>query len=522
MEKAALGEPEELAYQFMQAGSMAPADKGRRYLTAAGEKARTMAAWEDAAAYFSQALSLLAESDPPERARLLWRLGEAQGGKGDWEAAVTSLRQAMDLFEEIGDTETLGWIAYALRRLYGARGQFTEASEVVQRGLAALGDADSEIRSRLLAQAGFIRSAFGEVDEAERLLKQSMEIAERSGQPAAKGFAAFIVGMHRMSYCRLQEAAESLTQATKWSLAGKDPWSASQSSSFRRHILFALGRLDEAQDAMEEEERLARKAGNFLAVCETKWISSGIACLRGELEQAEQLGRELLQLIEAAHADSGIPGALINLAYVRFQRGDAEAFEDLLARALEVYERMSAAPIDDPRPVLLLLRALSGRTGDALQLMPNFDRYFQFDDPWTTSLAEARATLAAGLVVLGDAERASQLYAPLKDWTTSAGYVLTGASTIPQLVSRVLGMTAGAIGANIEAGAHFQEAIRQANKMGLDAELAECHYWYGRHLLGAGESKEAVLDQLERAVDVWQVAGMEHQIPRATGLKSRM
>ena len=521
METTTLGEPEELAYHFMQARSMAPPDKGRRYLTVAGEKARTMAAWEVAADHFSQALSLLTESDPPERARLLWRLGEAQGGNGDWEASVASLREAMDLFEEIGDTESLGWIAYALRRLYGARGQFNEASEVVQRGLAALGDADSEVRSRLLAQAGFIRSAFGEVDEAERLLTQSMEIAERSGQPAAKGFAAFIMGMHRLSYCRLQEAAESLTQATEWSLAGKDPWSASQSSSFRRHILFALGRLAEAQDAMDEEERLARKAGNFLAVCETKWISSGIACLRGDLERAEQLGQELLQLIEGAHADSGIPGALINLAYVRFQLGDAEAFEGLLARALEVYERMSAAPIDDPRPVLLVLRALSGRTGDALQLMPNLDRYFRFDDPWTTSLAEARVTLAAGLVVLGDAERASQLYAPLKEWTASAGYVLTGASTIPQLVSRVLGMTAGAAGADGDAAAHFQQAIRQAGEMGLDAELAECHYWYGRHLLKAApESPAPGLAQLDSAIEIWKMTGMLQHVPRAEALRA--
>jgi class 3 adenylate cyclase/tetratricopeptide (TPR) repeat protein len=522
MEGASLGQPEELAYHFTQAGTMAPPAKAREYLTVAGEKARTMAAWEDAAEYFESALELLKDGEPGERARLLWRLGEAQAGKGDWEASVSNLTQAMDLFQEAGDPESLAWIAYALRRLYGARGQFAEASDVVQRGLAALGDSDSEIRSRLLAQAGFIRSAFGEVDEAERLLGESRAIAERTGQPAAMGFAGFITGMHCMSYCRLQEAADWLTRSLEWSLAGKDLWSASQASSFRRHILFALGRPDESQDAIEEEERLARRAGNFLAMCETKWIGSGIACLRGDLERAEELGSDLIRLIEAAHADSGMPGALINLSYIRFLRGDVDAFEELLGRAMQVYERMSAAPIDDPRPVLVLLRALAGRTDDALKLMPDLERYFNFDDPWTTSVAEARATLATALVVLEDRESATRLYGPLKEWTASAGYVLTGASTIPQLVSRVLGMTAGEIGAREEAAAHFKKAIELAGKLGLDAELAECHYWYARHLLRCGvESDRAdAFAYIDRAVGVWQAAGMSHQLPRAESLRN--
>ena len=520
MEQAPLAQPEEIAYHFTEAGRMAPPDKARHYLTVAGEKARTIAAWEEAASYYGQALALIDGADLPEKARLQWRLGEALSGKGDWEASVSRLRDAMDLFSELGDAESVAWIAYALRRLYGARGQFAEASDVVQRGLAALGDTDSEVRSRLLAQAGFIRSAFGEVDEAERLLQQSRDIAQRTGLPAAQGFAGFITGMHCMSYCRLHEAADWLTRSKEWSMQGKDLWTASQASSFQRHILFALGRPTEAEEDIEEEERLARRAGNFLAECETKWIGSGIASLRGNLELAEELCTELVRMIEAAHADSGIPGALINLAYIRFQRGATDAFEAILARALEVYERMSAAPIDDPRPVLVLLRALSGQADEARQLLPQLEGYFNFDDPWTASVAEARATLTAALVVLEDSDRAGRLYGPLKDWTASAGYVLTGASTVPQLVSRVLGMAAGVSGADADATQHFEESIRVASELQLDAELAECHYWYGRHLLTTVRGDRGPgMAQLDRAIEIWKMTGMVEQVPRAESLR---
>jgi predicted ATPase len=113
-------------------------------LVLAGDKAGRMAAWEAAAEYYDQALQLTPADQEHERAGLLRRLGEAESGRGNWENAVANLSEAMELYERLKDAETVGWIAYSLRRLYGARGQFAEASEVVQRGLGALGEADTE------------------------------------------------------------------------------------------------------------------------------------------------------------------------------------------------------------------------------------------------------------------------------------------------------------------------------------------------------------------------------------------
>ena len=521
MEQVTPIEPALIAYHFTRTEGMAPAGKTRRYLTLAGDEASRTAAWEGAASYYEQALQLTTDDEEQERAELLRHRGEAQSGAGDWEGAVASLKEAVAGFEKLGDTETVGWIGFFLRRLYGARGQFEEASEVVQRSLAVVGDTDSGIRSRLLAQAGFFRSAFGEPEEAERLLAQSMEIAQRLDDPAAKGFSAYIRGLHWLSYCRLAEAADELKEGARWSLAGNDPWSASQASSFRRHILFALGKLAEAEQGMDEEERLARRAGNFLAVCETKWISSGVACLRGDLPGAEALATQLLGLIEDSQAHSGIPGALINLAYVRFLQGDWQGFEELLSQAISSYDRMSAAPIDDPRPVLLLLRAMAGRVEEARAMLPELQRYFKFDEAWTTSLGEARATLAAALAVLGEKKAAAELYQPLKEWADTSGYVLTGASSIPQLISRALGMLAAASGRPDEAAEHFETAIRQAEELGAATELAEAGYWYARLLLERGRATDQTRARqlLAEAAHLLERAGMRRHLERLRSLE---
>ena len=523
MEEIAPDEPEQIAHHFVQAGRSASPDKKRRYLILAADKASGAAAWEEAARHYGQALEQEGEIPQEDRAEFLRRRGEAQSGAGDWEGAVDSLGQAISLFDSLGERERAGWVAFSLRRLYGARGQFDKASEVVQQALTLLGDADSEIRSRLLAQAGFFRSAFGEVEEAERLLTQSAEMAARLENPAAIGFAAFIRGMHCLSYSRLAEAAESLQKGAEWSLTGNDLWTASLSSSFRRRMLFSLGDLAEAEGSPEEQERLARRAGNFLAFCETKWLSSIVACLHGDLERAEALAVEVLELIEASHAVSGEPGALINLAYIRFLRGrDHESFEEPLLRAIDVYDQMSAAPTDDPRPVLLLLRALSGRLDEARMTLPEFERYFRFEDPWTAGLGEARLTLAVALVVLREKELARSLYEPLKGWTESSEYVLTGLASIPQLVNRVLGMLADICDAPDEALAYFDTAIGQAREIGIRSELAEACYWCADSLLrdDTAANKERANDLLAEACEIWEQAGMPAHVKRASRLAS--
>jgi hypothetical protein len=348
-----------------------------------------------------------------------------------------------------------------------------------------------------------------------------MQMAERLENPAAIGFAHYTRGIHCMSYSHLAQSADSLGRGAEWSLKANDLWTASLSSSFRRRMLFSLGEVGQAEEAMDEQERLARRAGNFLASCETKWLSSTIACLHGDLERAETLATEVLGLIETSGAHSGMPGALINLAYIRFLHGEPAHCEQLLSRAIDTYDQMSAAPTDDPRPVLLLLRALTGPAEQARAMLPTFERYFRFEDPWTASLGEARLTLATALVVLDEKDLACSLFEPLKEWTRSSGYVLTGLASIPQLVSRVLGMLADVCGAPDEAGAYFDTAISQARDIAIPTELAEACYWYALFLLRGNttDRQERGRDLLAEAAQIWERCGMPTQLERARRLE---
>ena len=139
-------------------------------------------------------------------------------------------------------------------------------------------------------------------------------------------------------------------------------------------------------------------------------------------------------------------------------------------------------------------------------------------------MGEARTTLAAALAVLEEREALAKLYRPLREWAAVSGYVLTGASSIPQLVSRVLGMVAAASGRPEEAVEHFQTAIRQARDVGAATELAEASYWYARCLLERGRAadRERARGLLAESHDIWERAEMPKQLERALSLQETL
>ncbi len=153
-------------------------------------------------------------------------------------------------------------------------------------------------------------------------------------------------------------------------------------------------------------------------------------------------------------------------------------------------------------------------------MMPEMDRYFDMEQPWTAGLGEARLTLASALAVLGDRGRAAILYEPLKQWTERSHYVLTGVASIPQLVSRILGMVAGACGNENEAVQQFETALHQARDIALPAELAESCAWYGRFLLdrGGANGQQQAPQLVSQALEIWRQLGVLGRLDRGDDL----
>jgi tetratricopeptide (TPR) repeat protein len=162
-----------IAEHLLQAGRK---EQASQYLTQAGEAALASYANGEAEANFRNALEL--SPDTTRRAACLAGLGETLARQGRREEAEQILRQAIDLYLEIGVNDRTAYLYTRLSQMLW-HGDYQKAWEASQEGLRRLaGVADSPGLAYLLGEAG--RTAYFRArpkEEIVPLLNQAIEMA---------------------------------------------------------------------------------------------------------------------------------------------------------------------------------------------------------------------------------------------------------------------------------------------------------------------------------------------------------
>jgi DNA-binding SARP family transcriptional activator/tetratricopeptide (TPR) repeat protein len=264
----------------------------------AGEQARQLSAWEEAAAHWDGALLAMESTGAmvEERARLLVALGKLMVVAGDTGRHIAYLERALALYEALGDEEhaahahsRLG-TAYALiDSIYGehldigrAFRHFDAARPVLARGpvRGALGHLENGVaiaRVYALDNPGGIEAA-----------ARAMEIGERLGDDVLWATAAITYGWHAIVSGRLREGLDIVEQAFAVADRERRPFVAWMSSNTRGQLTWGLGAPDEAQAYFERPLRLPY-------VGHTSYrheIADGVGrchCSRGEIDAARRL-----------------------------------------------------------------------------------------------------------------------------------------------------------------------------------------------------------------------------------------
>jgi predicted ATPase len=139
----------EIADHLLKAGSFADRQRLVHWLTLAGKGALQGAAFEEARHIFLSALSQ-GGAEPRERADLLASLAMAEQVLELWESVFANLREALEIYLSLGDSDMAGKIFAELTGAYNRSGRFEDAARTAQRGLASL-EADVRAdRARLL------------------------------------------------------------------------------------------------------------------------------------------------------------------------------------------------------------------------------------------------------------------------------------------------------------------------------------------------------------------------------------
>jgi predicted ATPase/DNA-binding SARP family transcriptional activator len=511
------GDPEphlaEIAYHFAEAAPAGEIDKAVEYARRAGDRAAALLAYEEATRLYEMALNLVA--DDVTRCELLLALGDVQGRAGDTPASRRAYRTAADLAEQLGLREHLARAAvgYGGRIVWNVSRDDEYLTPLLEKGLAALGDEQSELRVKLLARmaGGPLRDASVPPARRAALSEEALALARRIGEPrtTAYALAGYISAHHSPEHT--PEQVRLATELCDVAMAAGDLERALEAYEHRSEALLELGQMAAAKADLEAMAKIASE----LRQPSQAWIVAELrahhALLEGDFAQAERFMDEAVSLGELAETWNAAVSFRLQLYILRRHQGRLDEMEDMVRQSVLDYPTY---PIW--RCVLAHMTALMRNDSDSRVAFEDLaDGDFAdipFNEMWLASMALLAETASA----LDDASRAADLHGlllPYADRVSVSTPEFSAGS-----VSYYLGLLAATMGRSADAERHFEDAVAMNSQVGARPWLAHTQEEYARMLTARGTpvDLEYAGHLLREAVATYRELGMETYAVAAT------
>ena len=454
----------ELAHHFAVAAPGGGVPKAVDYARQAGAHASQLLAHEEAARLYELALSVLAldsGADASLECVLNLELGESLSRAGDLAQARDAFLRAAAIARSLGDAEALAAAAlgYGGRIVWARPAGDRLVVSLLEEALGMLGEADSPVRTRLLARlAGALRDE-RDPDRRIRIGENAVAAARRLGDDAtlAYALAGLCAAQHGFAdYERQLATARELRE-----VAGAIGDRESAGDALTAEILVYAARNDfaAARATLNTYAALAAE----LAQPSQAWLARALEVMLvlqdGRFEEAELLVPATYELGRRAQEIEAFSAYALQLYVLRRERGRLEDAQEPLARAAA---QSQARPVFRSAHAALATqldeRAEARRVFE--ELAANDFEIVPRDNEWLL----AAAFLAETARALGDTSRMSTLYAelaPHAGWSTAnAPEGSLGA------VARTLGLLAAGLGRDGDAVDHLRRAIEIDTSIG--------------------------------------------------------
>jgi len=322
---------QELAGHFSRS---AERDKALHYLVLAGDRARRLFAYDDAARYYRQALPL---ADDPHRAVILEKLGDTAYARGELGEAHQHWAEALPLVERGGDRRRAAELHRKMAVATWDAGDRPRALDHLERGRAALGDdLHNAEGARLYQELGRIHFRLGAHDEATAWARRALALGQELGAPDVVAHAYNTLGVARARAGDIEQAAEDVRRSLQTALAHQLGTLACRAYSNLAVMYAALDHV-RSSEYCREGLALAQRIGDQL---QQAWLfctlAGGHCTLAGDYDQGIQAAEAAVEVDRRLGQRSHLPVPLIILAQIHQCRGEPEQSERYYREALEV------------------------------------------------------------------------------------------------------------------------------------------------------------------------------------------
>lgn len=289
--------------------------------------------------------SLLARA---EEASARSRGPDAKAAVQRLEDEYDDLVAAIEWFIDHERTDDALRIANALYRFWITKQRFGDGADWFDRVLSAPGG-ETRLRGHAFVNAGFMPFWLGHDDRAAELFGEGLEIGRGLGD--APMISQALGGLARVALRRDVPEGRRLAREA---LAVSDEAADEAGRSNALHLLGVgaqiAGDLPEARDWMTQRLALVRAAGNEFLVASEAANLSMVERQLGNLDGAEALVRETLEITERIGDAFTKPFAISGLAAIATERGQFERAAILVGAAESMMETQHMAWPPDERP----------------------------------------------------------------------------------------------------------------------------------------------------------------------------
>ncbi|OJU84207.1 MAG: hypothetical protein BGO11_10845 [Solirubrobacterales bacterium 70-9] len=330
---------------------------------------------------FEQALGEVEASREPHRtADLLAELASARWALGQANAAREDLDRALALLPESDPTPERARILESKARFLLLQGRFAEGRDAADEALRAARGAGLEgTEALVLNWLGLCLFFLGEEDRGDEVMRESLELARRSGSndQLAAAFVNYSDALHLAG--RGEEAAKLAAQGEREITPGDR--SAIWVACARSEVLFFLGRWDEAEAVLP-----ARKRGEGSATLANLLLRRASLMLgRGDTEGARKTVEHSRTFIADSVEPQYIAPAGALMVELELREGNVEAAREAAEKAIDQIEFCS----DDAARMALISAAATAVEADAA------DRARDLGDRAELEASQLRAELMA-------------------------------------------------------------------------------------------------------------------------------
>jgi CheY-like chemotaxis protein len=312
--------------------------------------------------------------DKPIQAEVLLRVGAMAGWLGSanpadssQETAKNLITQSLEIFQDLGQSESVAEARSDLALCYWREGAYDEARINLANALSCLKD-DNELKAIILIRAGIVEVWAQRLDEAWRIYTDAAALVETLDDHGLRGafHNEFALLLRRLGSAEGREAyadralIEYTAAGFHFEQAGNNRFLARVENNLS-YLLFSIGRYKEAHSHLDRARHLFLELKDVETVAQVDDTRARTLLAEGRLREAERFARSAVQTLEKGDEQALLAEALTTHGIALARMGNHARSRALLQRAIEVAE--TAGDLEGAgRAHLSMIEEMGGQT----------------------------------------------------------------------------------------------------------------------------------------------------------------